>query len=121
MYFQHRILILMHSFRCPADLAKCTVPLTFGDSVACWSHAIYVITFITAITHDYLVIILVLEAPSAEARGAVPATKLLLLLNCKLACFQASDMIELVNAVRMSAYHESLVIVFACATVFAQV
>lgn len=117
---QDRLLILLHSIHCPPRTTRCAVPRTFWDSIAWRIHAVYVISIITAITQDRPFIILGLEAASAQARWAVPAWSVLLLLTCNLALFQAQDMIELVSAVRMAAYQEFLVFIFTCATMLAQ-
>jgi hypothetical protein len=79
-----------------------------------------VVGLVAAVTQGDLLIILVLEASSAEAGGTVPAIQIVLLPERDLARPQAPDVVELVRAVRVAAHYELLVIILARATVLAQ-
>jgi hypothetical protein len=94
--------------------------VALGDTGALRGHAVYVVGIIAAVAQGDLLVVLVLEAASAEAGGAVPALQVLLLLERDLASSEAPDVVEFVGAVRVAAYYELLVVVFARAAVLAQ-
>ena len=120
MFLQDRLLVPLQPFPRPPDAALRTVPVPFGDAAALRRHAVYVIGHVAAVAQGDLFVVLVLEAASAEAGGAVPALQILLLLERDLARSEAPDVVEFVRAVRVAAHYELLVVVLTRATVLAQ-
>uniref|UniRef100_A0A0A9H388 Uncharacterized protein n=1 Tax=Arundo donax TaxID=35708 RepID=A0A0A9H388_ARUDO len=75
-------------------------------------QAVQVITPITPITQDDLVIILVRETNPAEARWAVPVWFVTLSITCNLLRLQAPDVVLLVQTERVTTNQESLCLLF---------
>lgn len=120
MFLQDRLLVPLQPFPRPPEAALRTVPVPLGDAGALRGHAVYVIGLVAAVAQRDLLVVLVLEAASADAGGAVPAVQLLLLLKRDLACSEAPDVVEFVRAVRVTTHYELLVVVLARAAVLAQ-